>query len=389
MPEEGLRRQITDHLSRTDPLGRDYGEGFLSCLPSELERIAAACANPTPTPEEEIADSPAEALPGYMQKFVLQMAEIYSECLETEPTAESSGPLPSLYPGQRGVTDTAAGKVEGRTIPGLRRAICVCTAALPARFHPGYGTAFPGGRDRCGADTPSLPDSPGQWGHIRGACFGHLDHAPYPCRPDDTSRCCRDHAQHSCHHDGAPHHCRDHAPYSFRHDGASHRYRDHVPCPYRHGGVSPTVAHPVSPAAEPVVRTGHADKRVRCGPCSYPRGGVSPDQRGHAPCHRGGPHPTAANPDAPGPAPTAPMGCPDKRAHHAPCSYPHGEASPGYRDPAPYPCRSAGARPTVAHPGAPASDPPAPAGCPDKRAPHAPRPSRLLLPAGVLKGRLP
>ncbi len=94
MPE-GLRRQITDHLSRTDPLGRDYGEGFLSCLPSELERIAAACANPTPTPtpEEEIVDSPAEALPGYMQKFVLQMAEIYSECLETEPTAESSGPF--------------------------------------------------------------------------------------------------------------------------------------------------------------------------------------------------------------------------------------------------------------------------------------------------------
>lgn len=86
-----LRQQITDHLSRSDPLGRDYGERFLSSLSNELERISAACSGPEPA--EAVTTNPTEALPEYMQKFVLQMAEVYSECLESEPSAEDSGPF--------------------------------------------------------------------------------------------------------------------------------------------------------------------------------------------------------------------------------------------------------------------------------------------------------
>ena len=94
-PEE-QRRQITDHLSATDPLGRDYGERFLDCLPGELERLAEACTTtgpPDEVPADAVAAPPVVALPGYARQFILQMAEIFLECLEQEPTAEAGGPF--------------------------------------------------------------------------------------------------------------------------------------------------------------------------------------------------------------------------------------------------------------------------------------------------------
>ena len=84
-PRETAQR-IQAGMSAADPLGRSYGEGFLCCLVTELERLADCCS------EGISGDEPcALALPEPMRNFLQQMQDIYTECLEIEPTAAADG----------------------------------------------------------------------------------------------------------------------------------------------------------------------------------------------------------------------------------------------------------------------------------------------------------
>ena len=85
---EASQHRIKTSLSASDPLGRDYGDRFLSCLATELERLAESCRQ---TGEEEVPNP--EPLPGFAQTFLHQMREIYTECLEIQPTAAADEPF--------------------------------------------------------------------------------------------------------------------------------------------------------------------------------------------------------------------------------------------------------------------------------------------------------
>lgn len=85
---EESRQQIENRMSVADPLGRAYGDRFLSCLSAELDRLADSCRQGD---EEELPNS--EPLPEYALTFLHQMCEIYTECLEVQPTDGLTDPF--------------------------------------------------------------------------------------------------------------------------------------------------------------------------------------------------------------------------------------------------------------------------------------------------------
>lgn len=88
-----VRDALAKALTASDPFGRDHGGCYLSQLQLELQRLGEACGPLAVSAAPVITPAPISA---QARRFILQIARIYRECLEVNPTSETLGPFARL-----------------------------------------------------------------------------------------------------------------------------------------------------------------------------------------------------------------------------------------------------------------------------------------------------
>lgn len=102
---DSARTRLTSTLSTQDRRGRGYDQRYLCELGLEIDRLERACTAAADVAEPDTAGPD----PASSRAFVAKLAEIYSECFETAPTAEENGPFRASLQILRDVTGLVIG----------------------------------------------------------------------------------------------------------------------------------------------------------------------------------------------------------------------------------------------------------------------------------------